>query len=135
MLKDILFIRQLRNLNINLTNTDAAAPQCSRYVKKIHIKTSSLKHVINAGAGDRPKDTRGKRTKTKTQFKREFLKSEDAAKKIIWSLRLGPVCLCYCELLFRSLLWIFTCFYHRRRRTQMEVAVSPVHFVSANRKM
>lgn len=51
------------------------------YIKKIHIKTSFLNHVINAGAGDRPKDTRGKKTKTKIQFKREFLKSEDAAKK------------------------------------------------------
>lgn len=47
-----------------------------------------------------------KKTKTETQFKREFLKSEDVARQKD-NLERQPrarVCLCYCELLFRSLL-------------------------------
>lgn len=62
-----------------------------------------------------------KKTKTETQFKREFLKSEDVArqKDNLERLPRARVCLCYCELLFRSLLWIiFSCFYHRQ--IQME---------------
>lgn len=63
-----------------------------------------------------------KKTKTKTQFKREFLKSEDVARQkdnlerlpgacagargaaTLRPDRPARVCLCYCELLFRSLL-------------------------------
>lgn len=83
----------------------------------------------NIATGDRPKDSVHKKAKTETQFKREFLKSEDAAQQKDNLDRLprargraphkqgrrACVCLCYCELLFRLLLWIiFSCFYHRQ---------------------
>lgn len=35
----------------------------------------------NIATGDRPKDSVHKKTKTETQFKREFLKSEDVARQ------------------------------------------------------
>lgn len=66
-----------------------------------------LNHVINAERCDRPKDSAlHKKTKTKTQFKREFLKSEDVPgqKDNLERLPGASVCLFYCELLFRSLL-------------------------------
>lgn len=72
MMTKTIWMRKLANVN--------SRNRRNRHVKSILMwKNKILNHVINAEDGDRPKDTRSKKTQTKTQFKREFLKSEDAA--------------------------------------------------------
>lgn len=71
--------------------------------------------VINAKGCDRPKDiTLRKKTKTETQFKREFLKSEDAlcGKKIIcsvsaWGSRLSLLLWTFISLTFMNYFQLF----------------------------